>query len=675
MTQSVIGALRVNLGLDSAQFEKGARKVKAPLAEMRAQFIAVSAAAVAFGAAIGAAALAGARDIDAAAKSARRLDASIGGFRAIELAADEAGVSLSSLTSDIQTMEREIASIGKSGNGQRALDALGLSIADLEGLDADEKLATIADRIKALGLSSGETTAVLRDLGVRNREMVLLVGQGGDAIRNARKDIEDYGLAISQVDSDRIETANDAIGRLGLITQYFGQQLAIAVVPTLGEFAQAITDSLREGGLLRTMIDGLVGNLDRLSAYATAAVAMFGVRFAGAFIAAQVAAFSLSGALLFLRGALIRTGVGALIVGLGEVVYWFGKLVTATGGWGEALTLLGEVAAGVWDGIKVSASAIVPAIDAVWQGVASGFYAVLEEMALKWGNFLWALGTGIHDIPGLGTVGQSLMDASDRAIDKVVEFNAASSSAAGAAIRLKAEASGLASQGFDKAKEAAAKLAEAVKGVGDSTDSAADSVARINDELAKTAGADGGGGGGGAAAAGLGKVKDAVETVKDGMESLKGSAQSAFAGLVTGAKTAKEALAEVLDSFATMLANQAFDALFGGFFGGGGSLFAGIPGNAAGTNNWKGGPTWVGERGPEIVNLPRGAQVIPNHDIRGMGASGGMVDVRVHVDQDGNWRAAVERISGGVVQQGLQSYDRQLAQSVRRVNRDPRKVS
>lgn len=38
-------------------------------------------------------------------------------------------------------------------------------------------------------------------------------------------------------------------------------------------------------------------------------------------------------------------------------------------------------------------------------------------------------------------------------------------------------------------------------------------------------------------------------------------------------------------------------------------------GNAMGTDNWRGGPTWVGERGPEIVNLPRGSQVIPNHKL------------------------------------------------------------
>ena len=34
--------------------------------------------------------------------------------------------------------------------------------------------------------------------------------------------------------------------------------------------------------------------------------------------------------------------------------------------------------------------------------------------------------------------------------------------------------------------------------------------------------------------------------------------------------------------------------------------------NAKGTDFWRGGETWVGEEGPEIVNLPRGSQVIPN---------------------------------------------------------------
>jgi hypothetical protein len=36
--------------------------------------------------------------------------------------------------------------------------------------------------------------------------------------------------------------------------------------------------------------------------------------------------------------------------------------------------------------------------------------------------------------------------------------------------------------------------------------------------------------------------------------------------------------------------------------------------NAAGTNNWRGGVTWVGEKGPELVELPRGSRILPNKE-------------------------------------------------------------
>lgn len=48
--------------------------------------------------------------------------------------------------------------------------------------------------------------------------------------------------------------------------------------------------------------------------------------------------------------------------------------------------------------------------------------------------------------------------------------------------------------------------------------------------------------------------------------------------------------------------------------------------NASGTNFWRGGLTWVGERGPELISLPRGTKVYPNDLSMQMagGMAGGM---------------------------------------------------
>lgn len=69
-------------------------------------------------------------------------------------------------------------------------------------------------------------------------------------------------------------------------------------------------------------------------------------------------------------------------------------------------------------------------------------------------------------------------------------------------------------------------------------------------------------------------------------------------------------------------------SFIGGFFPGGtGGPLAGLsgggmgaPGFASGTNYAPGGWAWVGEHGRELVNLPRGSQVIPNHEARRMGS-------------------------------------------------------
>lgn len=677
MASSVIGALRVDLGLDSAKFEKGARRVKRPLEDMRRQFAVVATIAAAAGVAISAAALAGAKEIDKSAKAARRLGASIGGFRALELAAGDAGVSLSSLTNDLQTIDREIASIGQSGNADRALKALGLEAKAIESLDADEKLATIADRVKELGLSTGETTAILRDLGVRNREMVLLVGAGGDAIRQARKDIKDYGLEVSQVDSDRIEAANDAIERLSLITQYLGQQLALRLVPAFGRLAEAMTDSLREGGALRIVLDAIVNNIQRLGTYLAVIVTGFGVRFVGALVLAKLATLSLAGALTALRVAIARTGIGILIIGAAELVHQFSRMVAATGSFGGALGLLKDLALEVFDRIKrgvalieeafgVAAFGMQAAFITAFAGILRGFASLTQSLASGFnslfGTQIEGLGAGVAaEMTALGTKMRADTGELTRSL------GGAFASLAKEPLKTLADLNGVVEETTVKSDEAAA------------------AAARLSGALDDVGG--GGGGSAGRAAAGIDGVGGAIDTAMDKMQEFKGTARSAFQSFVTGAKSAREALADLLSGFANTLAGQAFDMLFAGIFpSAAGNVFQnGSPVTAFASGGiidrptlfpMRGGSTGLmGEAGPEaIMPLKRG----PGGNL-GVEARGGMTDVRVFIDDNGNLDAKIESVSGmvsaKVVQSGLSQYDREvLPSSVRRVSNDPRRM-
>lgn len=108
-----------------------------------------------------------------------------------------------------------------------------------------------------------------------------------------------------------------------------------------------------------------------------------------------------------------------------------------------------------------------------------------------------------------------------------------------------------------------------------------------------------------------------------------GSVAKGFVQDLINGKSAADALKSALGRVANMMLESALNQLFGGGSnnqGGGifgkvigsvvGSIFGSIGKNADGTEFWRGGATLVGERGPEIINAPRGSRIIPNHQIK-----------------------------------------------------------
>ena len=90
--------------------------------------------------------------------------------------------------------------------------------------------------------------------------------------------------------------------------------------------------------------------------------------------------------------------------------------------------------------------------------------------------------------------------------------------------------------------------------------------------------------------------------------------QTVFNGILGVVQNVWNAIQPIISSVADALSwvSSKVSGLFGGIFGGGGGGSVGA--NADGTNNWRGGATWVGEKGPELVDLPRGSRVLPNKE-------------------------------------------------------------
>jgi hypothetical protein len=165
------------------------------------------------------------------------------------------------------------------------------------------------------------------------------------------------------------------------------------------------------------------------------------------------------------------------------------------------------------------------------------------------------------------------------------------------------------------------------------------------------------------------KEMDAILTRADDMqksfEAIGTAVSDSFKGMLTGAASFKDAMkgiiSAVIDELFRLFVVQQIVGIVsgalsglkpggasGGAFGSStGNFLPPVPQFANGTMYAPGGMALVGERGPELVNLPRGSQVIPNHKMRG--GSGGS-PISISVDARGASDPAAVRAQ---VQQGI----------------------
>jgi hypothetical protein len=229
----------------------------------------------------------------------------------------------------------------------------------------------------------------------------------------------------------------------------------------------------------------------------------------------------------------------------------------------------------------------------------------------------------------------------------------------------------------------------------------------------------------------LRKVQEVQDRADQAASDFYDTFRSSMVGAIQGANSLADALKNILGRLSELLLNSAFNALFmpssggtgGGMFGGAFNWIGGLIGSGFSSRSsdpWSGlrlagGGHVRGPGGPRTDSIPanlsngefvvnakatkqnRGlleainkgktlsmakgglvsltAPTLPS--LRSTAASqqsqaGGIADVRVFMDRDGNWKAEVERISQRSVKQGLVTYEKG---STVRTARDLRQVS
>jgi hypothetical protein len=353
------------------RMSKEAEIANARLAAFSTRVKIAAAVAIAAAAAAGIAMIrSGLETIDAQANLAQSLGTTTRSIQVLTFAGDLAGVSMEEIAAATKKLTLKLSdAAGGTGTAVAALQRLHLTATDLQALPLDERIVAIQDALTKF-VPPAERAAVASAL-FGDKAALAFSRIDSATLRQASQDITDFGVAVSDQDADQIRTAGDAIDRLGLVWLGLTNQLTVAVAPALETVANALADATRTGGIFQTSIAFLGDHIGEIASIAGAFATFFAGRFIVALGAAALGVSGFSLSLTVLKGALIRTGIGALIVGAGELVYQFSKLVEGAGGFGAALGLLSDLASEVWDRIGLGVDAVVASLSASWSGITA----------------------------------------------------------------------------------------------------------------------------------------------------------------------------------------------------------------------------------------------------------------------------------------------------------------
>ncbi len=401
-----IGALRALLSLNSAAFEKGARRAEASMSGLQRSLQRASRRFAQIGrtmttrltlplVGLGSVALKSSLSVvDAQSKMAQSLGTSTRSIQVLARAADRAGVSTGELDQiALQLTKRLSQAAGGTGPAVKALDRLGLSADELIKLDLDQQIGTINAAIRET-VPAAEQAAVSAKL-FGDRAGVLASLLDASTIKAASDEIERFGVAVTEVEADQIEAANDAISALGLVTRGLANQLAVALAPSLQKLAEFLAD-------VAERFSGLPSEMQSVIGVATAlGVALGPISIA---IGAMVSGF-----------AALASPIGIAVLGIGAVTAAIGLVVVKWDDWVERFPALGDGLALLQDTLNKFAE-LVGVVLAGAMETAQAAFASLQ--ALLRGDFRGALegllGVGDALVTGLGNALNVLLPAAIR---------------------------------------------------------------------------------------------------------------------------------------------------------------------------------------------------------------------------------------------------------------------
>ena len=324
MANAVIGALRVNLGLNTAEFENSANRARAQTskfgAAIKTAFVGAAAAAagalsglaVALGSTLGA--------VDDIAKRAQISNTTFEDFQRLAFAARSVGIEGDKLADIFKDVNDRIGDFNQTGGGpmkdffENIAPKVGLTADAFKNLSGPQALQLYYDSLKKAGASQQQMTFYLEAMASDATALIPLLEKGGEGFRK----LGEGASVISQETGDKLRAFNQSMRNVGQAIS----DVALAAIASLAPALVVVGNGLNA---FSNAIRGLIQYLPTVAQYAAVAGGALAVMFSPVILSAVGSLIiaigsGLGGAVQLLTAAIAANPLGALAIGMTAAV-------------------------------------------------------------------------------------------------------------------------------------------------------------------------------------------------------------------------------------------------------------------------------------------------------------------------------------------------------------------
>lgn len=193
--------------------------------------------------------------MDSLSKMSQKLGVAVESLQAYRHAASLADVTIDQLQRGLSWLVKTAfdAASGLQGANQ-GFASLGISVTDATGKlkGTDTLFEEVADRLSKMEDGS-EKTAIAMDLfGRSGANLIPLLNEGRDGLREMREEVEKLGISISEDAAKNAEAFNDNMTRLQRLAGGFATQVMSELLPAMAGYSDSLVEAAKNSDGLKT---------------------------------------------------------------------------------------------------------------------------------------------------------------------------------------------------------------------------------------------------------------------------------------------------------------------------------------------------------------------------------------------------------------------------------------